>query len=84
MSDYMPKRMCAGCRKDYPKKELLRIVRSDEGASLDPLQKLPGRGAYLCKNENCVKLARKKKIFSKQLRTAVPDSIYEEILQYVK
>ncbi len=46
-----PMRMCVGCREMKPKTELIRVVRSPEGAvSLDPTGKKPGRGAYLCRN----------------------------------
>ena len=84
MPEFMPLRMCAGCRTRYPKQELLRIVRTAEGAAADLAQKLPGRGAYLCKWEACIKTARKKKAFSRQFQRAVPDSFYEELLDYVK
>ncbi|NLB37765.1 MAG: YlxR family protein, partial [Clostridiales bacterium] len=41
-----PMRMCVGCREMFPKKELLRIVRSPEGeVSIDLTGKKSGRGA---------------------------------------
>ena len=40
----IPMRMCTGCREMKPKKELIRVVRSAEGAlSLDRTGKLNGR-----------------------------------------
>ena len=42
----MPERMCIGCQTMHPKKELIRIVRSPEGAySVDLTGKKSGRGA---------------------------------------
>ena len=47
-----PMRMCVGCREMKPKRELIRVVRSPDGAvSLDPVGKKPGRGAYVCRSE---------------------------------
>ena len=84
MPKFMPLRMCTGCRKSYPKQELLRIVRTAEGAEADPAQIMPGRGAYLCKKEECLRIARKKKAFSRHFKQTIPDSFYEELLKYVK
>ncbi len=35
------------------KRELIRIVRTDEGVKIDPSGKLPGRGAYLHEMRSC-------------------------------
>ena len=49
MQRKIPMRQCMGCRERKPKRELIRVVRSPEGAvSLDFQGKAPGRGAYLC------------------------------------
>ena len=51
MQKKIPMRQCVGCREMRPKKELVRVVKSPEGAiSLDFRGKAPGRGAYLCPN----------------------------------
>ena len=56
----IPMRQCLGCRTMFPKRELIRVVRSPEGElSLDFKGKAPGRGAYLCPNLECLKKARK-------------------------
>ena len=58
----VPMRMCVGCREMKPKKELLRVVRSPEGAvSIDTTGRKPGRGAYLCKSPECMKTALKQR-----------------------
>ena len=42
----IPMRQCLGCREMFPKRELIRVVRSPEGElSLDFKGKAPGRGA---------------------------------------
>ena len=50
MQKKIPMRQCLGCREMKPKKELIRVVRAPDGAtiSLDFKGKSPGRGAYVC------------------------------------
>ncbi|UAC49414.1 YlxR family protein [Bacillus aquiflavi] len=68
-----------------PKKELVRIVRSKEGAvSIDLTGKKSGRGAYLSKNKEVVILAKEKNILASQLNVNVDESLYEELLQMVE
>ena len=58
----IPMRMCVGCREMKPKRELIRVVRSPEGeVSMDPVGKKPGRGAYVCRNPECLKRAIKQR-----------------------
>lgn len=48
-------RLCIVCRKRKSKEELIRIVRTQEGlVRVDPFKKLPGRGAYICSNIECI------------------------------
>ena len=48
-----PTRTCIGCRRRGPKAALLRLVVVDGGPVVDARQRLPGRGAYLCRQERC-------------------------------
>ena len=58
----IPVRMCSGCGEHFPKKELVRVVRSPEGElSMDLTGRKPGRGAYLCPKVECLRKARKAK-----------------------
>ena len=73
----VPMRMCTGCGEMKPKKELVRIVRSAEGAiSVDKTGKKPGRGAYICGNPDCLRKARKAKRLEKAFGCAIEDTIY--------
>ncbi len=75
-----PMRMCAGCGESKSKMDLVRIVRSPEGEiSMDLTGKKPGRGAYLCRNVECLKKARKSKRIERSLETAIPDSVYDAL-----
>ena len=80
MQKKIPMRQCVGCREMRPKKELVRVVKSPEGAiSLDFRGKAPGRGAYLCPNSECLKRARKSRALERALDTAIPEGVYEEM-----
>lgn len=81
----IPQRRCVGCGESYPKPELIRVVRLPEGGlTLDFTGKKSGRGAYLCKNIQCLKKARKANRLEKNLEVEIPDEIYaaleEELL----
>ena len=53
-------RTCLGCGKEKPKKELLRIVRTPEGnICIDSTGKINGRGTYVCRDPECMKLIQK-------------------------
>ena len=72
----IPMRMCVGCREMKEKRSLLRVVKSPEGAiSFDRVGKAPGRGAYVCKNEECFKKSVKTKALSRALDVIVEDEV---------
>ncbi|WP_083943535.1 RNase P modulator RnpM [Caldicellulosiruptor naganoensis] len=77
MQEYIPHRKCVGCQKIKPKSQLLRIAKNDKGIFIDEKQKLPGRGAYLCKNEECLQLAKKKKGLDRSLKATIPREFYD-------
>lgn len=76
---HIPQRMCIACRTMRPQKELIRIVkdRETDKISLDIEKKLFGRGAYICKNPDCINKAEKKRGLERCFKTAVPREIYE-------
>lgn len=80
MQKKIPMRQCTGCRANLEKRELIRVVRApDGGISLDFKGKKPGRGAYLCKNPECLKKARKSRALERALETAIPEEVYAEL-----
>ena len=80
MPKKIPMRQCTGCREHKPKRELLRVVRSPEGElSLDARGKKPGRGAYLCAQEECLKKARKSRALERALDCAIPEEVYQAL-----
>ena len=76
----IPMRMCVGCREMKEKKELIRVVRSPEGdVSLDPTGKKSGRGAYVCRDPNCLKRAIKQRQLERQLDAALSPEAAEAL-----
>ena len=77
MPKKIPMRQCTGCREMKPKRELIRVVKSPENEiSLDFKGKAQGRGAYVCKNQECLKKAIKSKSLERSLEIPIPDEIY--------
>ena len=76
----IPLRRCNGCNEQKDKRELIRIVRNNEGViSLDLTGKAPGRGAYICNDIECLKKARKSKRIDRVFDCQVPDSVYDAL-----
>ena len=80
MPKKIPMRQCVGCREMKPKKELIRVVRSPEGAvSLDFGGKMNGRGAYLCPDPECLKKALRSKALDRSLEVTIPEDVYHRL-----
>ena len=80
----LPERRCTGCGESRLKKELIRIVRSPEGViSVDLTGKSPGRGAYICKNTECLKKAKKTGRLTRSLDTAIPDEVFDRLVEEI-
>ena len=76
----IPMRQCLGCRTMFPKRELIRAVRSPEGEiTLDFKGRAPGRGAYLCPNPECLKKARKSRALERAFSCEVPEAVYDAL-----
>jgi len=78
-------RMCVGCHEMKPKKELQRVVRSPEGeVSIDPVGKKPGRGAYVCRNTECLKKARKSRAMERKFEAPISEAVYDRLEEEFK
>lgn len=81
----IPERTCVVTREKFPKKELLRIVRTPEGAvEIDLVGKKNGRGAYIKKDLEVLKKAKCDKTLERHLEVEISDSFYEEIENVIK
>lgn len=76
----IPQRMCTGCMEMKPKKELIRVVKNKDGeVSIDVTGKKPGRGAYICRNIDCLEKAVKQKRLEKNLEKKFDDELYTRL-----
>ncbi len=76
----IPLRMCVGCRQMKPKTELDRIVKTPNGEIvIDKTNKVSGRGAYICKNGDCLKKAEKANALSHTFSQSVDRDIYSRL-----
>lgn len=75
----IPMRTCVVTREKLPKKELVRIVRTNDGVIVDPTGKVNGRGAYLKIDKNVFEKAKQTKILDKHLEMQVPVEVFDEL-----
>jgi hypothetical protein len=78
---HKPYRRCIHCRTSLPKTDLARVVRRpDWSVVVDSTGKASGRGAYLCRRQECIQAALKAGRLEKALRTRVPEEVARELL----
>jgi len=70
-----------GCGESAPKDALLRFVLRAGRLEADPDARLPGRGAYMHRDEACAREAVRRRGFERSLRTTVglPDDLLESL-----
>ena len=80
----IPMRMCVGCREMKGKRQLMRIVKSPENViSFDRVGKAPGRGAYVCKSEECLTKAVKQRQLERALEMKIEEAVYGQLMEEI-
>ena len=80
----VPMRTCVVTREQFPKNELIRVIRTPEGeVTVDTKGKANGRGAYLKKDKEVILKAQKSKVLDKMLEASVPEEIYAMLLELI-
>ena len=80
MEKKVPLRKCLGCMSSFPKKDLVRVLKTPNGEVIIDLSgKKSGRGAYICKDKACLKKAIKSKRIQSNLEVEIPETIYLEL-----
>ena len=76
----VPMRQCIGCQEMKSKKEMMRILRTTENEIvLDTTGRKNGRGAYLCKNPECLRKAIKSRGLERSFKMAIPQEVYDRL-----
>ena len=82
---HVPERSCIACRQKKPKWEMVRIVCTTGGAlEIDNRGKKAGRGAYLCKQQNCWEVGLAKKKLEYALKREINLEERYRLLEYSK
>lgn len=79
----IPLRSCVVTRERFPKKELIRVVRTKDGIVIDETGKVNGRGAYIKKDLAVIEKAKRNNQLARALETEIPESIYEELIKLI-
>lgn len=80
----MPQRTCIACRLVRAKRDLVRIVRTPEGAVVvDPTGKRNGRGAYLCRQRTCWRAGMKRGTIERALKQPVSGADLSALESYI-
>ena len=74
----IPMRTCVVTREKCEKKDLLRVVRDNNGnVFVDDTNKANGRGAYLKKDKDVILKAKDSKVLERHLEVKISESIYD-------
>lgn len=80
MNKKIPMRQCVGCGEMKSKKEMMRVVKTTEGPIvLDITGKKNGRGAYLCRCEECLKKTAKHRGLERSFKMSIPTEVYNNL-----
>ncbi|MBD3948865.1 YlxR family protein [Tuanshanicoccus lijuaniae] len=80
----IPLRKCIVSGEMFPKKELVRVVKTKEGeVSIDPTGRQNGRGAYIGLEPELALLAKKKRTFDSAFGIKISDAFYDELYRYI-
>ena len=81
----IPLRKCIGCQQQKEKRELVRILRQEDGSlMLDPTGRMNGRGAYICRSSNCLAQARKNHGLERSFQCQIPSQVWDTLAEEIE
>jgi predicted RNA-binding protein YlxR (DUF448 family) len=82
---HIPTRSCVACREAKPKRELVRVVRTEDGrVEVDRTGRRNGRGAYVCPAQECWEAGQKRKALNPALSVTVSPENWDELMAYAR
>ena len=76
----LPMRQCVGCGEMKPKKELIRILKTEENNFIiDKTGRKNGRGAYICLTRECLEKAIKNRGLERSFKMKISEEVYESL-----
>ena len=80
---HIPQRTCVACRQKRDKKDLIRLVRTNDGiVEVDTSARKPGRGVYLCPRKNCWKIGLERNHLERLLRVKLSANNRQVLASY--
>lgn len=80
-------RQCIACRERKNKKNLIRVCKQGNLIVVDTLNKVNGRGAYICKNKDCIKKIEDKNLLNRAFKMPISSEnkqiIFKELGEFV-
>jgi predicted RNA-binding protein YlxR (DUF448 family) len=80
---HVPQRTCIACRQVAGKRALLRLVRGEQGVTVDPTGKQAGRGAYLHPYQSCWRAVLRGGRIEQALRTRMSEENRRDLLAFM-
>ena len=81
----IPMRKCVGCQEMKGKKEMIRILRTEqEGIILYATGRKNGRGAYICRSGECLEKAIKNRGVERSLKMSIPQEVYDSLKKEIE
>jgi predicted RNA-binding protein YlxR (DUF448 family) len=81
----VPLRRCVGCGEMKEKRDLIRILKEDENRiTLDPTGRKNGRGAYLCRKQDCLTMAVKNRGLERSLKCRIDSAVYQALSEELR
>ena len=82
---HTPQRTCVACRQVKAKRELVRLVRTSDGrVEIDTGNRKAGRGAYLCRAQECWRVGLKGTRLEHALRVTLTQDNREQLIEHGK
>ena len=76
----IPMRKCVVTQERFPKKDLIRVVRTPEKTvEIDLTGKKNRHGAYISKSLDTLALAKKNKALQRALEIEISEEVYQEL-----
>ena len=75
-------RTCIACRKKNNQNEMIRISKINGVVAVEKSHSAFGRGAYICKNKDCVDLVIKKRLLNRAFKSNLDLEVYNQLGDY--
>lgn len=75
-------RRCVSCREAKHQTSMIRLAKFNNEIFIDSSFSGNGRGAYVCKNSQCINNAIKKRLFNRAFKLNLDNEIYVQLGEY--